>query len=102
MSASKVLPADAPQPAFAIAELSKYMGTITGTDTPIANSKAAGVIAIGMRPDLSDADQAALPPPAGGFDGYAIAVLPGKDPSAPRIVIGAEARPSPGIFVFST
>lgn len=78
---------------FAAGELVKYLAKIGGTTVEIADAKAppGPRMVIGMRNELSAADRALLPPAAEGFDGYAIAVVAGKD--APRVVIGGdEAR----------
>lgn len=76
--------------AFAVSELTDYMGRITGTKPPMADSEAAGVIVIGLRKDLVEEDRASLPSPAKGFDGYAIAVKAGPDDASARIVIGSD------------
>lgn len=76
---------------FAAGELTKYLTKISGAALEAASAKTppGPRIVIGMRKDLSAADRGLLPPPAKGFDGYAIAVS-ARTGNPPRIVIGGD------------
>jgi hypothetical protein len=73
---------------YAIAELRKYVERISGALLRADHGPQEGsTIVVGLRSDLSPDDQAALPPPAKGYDGYAIAVCAGP---RPKIVIAGD------------
>ena len=66
---------------YAVRELQKDIEMISGARLPIDDQPQDGAtIVVGLRRDLPRDDQAALPPPASGFDGYAITVHAGDRP----------------------
>lgn len=76
---------------WASSELRRYVLAMSGVDLPqreVLDSTGPAIV-IGLRLDLSKEEQAALPPPATGFDGYAIAVSEPNEKSA-KIIIGAQ------------
>lgn len=83
---------------WAVAELRKYIRQMSGADLPASQQDEQGpAFVIGLRSDLPAADQAALPAPAKGYDGYAIAILAGPRPGeagsggrADRIIVGGD------------
>ncbi len=67
---------------FAIEELQKYVERISGANLPVDDRPQGGPrIVVGRRGELAKADRTALPPPAQGYDGYAIAVRGGAQPT---------------------
>jgi hypothetical protein len=83
--------ATAPGVDWAAKELQKYLRQMTGCELPVAGrpgSKSAFVI--GLRDKLSRADRALLPPPAPGYDGYAIVIRPAAGKTSARIVIAGD------------
>ena len=76
---------------WAARELQKYLGQISGCKLPIVTrTRGKPAVAIGLRPELSPADRALLPPPAPGYDGYAIAIAPATAKTPARIVIAGD------------
>jgi hypothetical protein len=76
---------------FAVSELRKYMKQITGTELPAQDDPGAGgQITIGLRRDLTEADQKELPVASKGYDGYSVSVVAGPDRKSVRVVIGAD------------
>jgi len=76
---------------WAAKELQKYLGQMSGCKLPIVNrTRGKPAIAIGLRRELSPDYRAALPPPAEGYDGYSVAVVPATRKSPACIVIGGE------------
>lgn len=76
---------------WAARELQRYHGQMSGFKLPIVNrTRGKPAIAIGLRPELSPDYRAALPPPARGYDGYAVAVVPATRKAPACIVIGGE------------
>ena len=60
---------------FAAAELQNYLARISHAALPLTNSPFHGAtIIVGLRSDLAAQDQALLPAPAPGHDGYSIAI----------------------------
>ena len=73
---------------WAIQELRKYIRTMNNVELSIARRTTAGpAVIVGLRKDLSIDDQRALPPPAQGYDGYAVVA---RGDAAPRIIVGGE------------
>lgn len=72
---------------WAIRELRKYVEQMSGVKLADGGLKDAPAIVVGLRGDFSPEDQAALPPPAKGYDGYAVTVREG---SSPRILIAGD------------
>lgn len=76
---------------YAIGELQKYVAQVSGAKLPADNHAWNGpAIVVGLRRDLADDDRAALPPPAQGYDGYAIAVRGGARPRV--LIVGDNGR----------
>lgn len=76
---------------FAIEELQKYVERISGANLPVDDRPQGGPrIVVGRRGELAEADRTALPPPAQGYDGYAISVCGGAQPTI--LVAGDNAR----------
>jgi hypothetical protein len=73
---------------YAIEELRKYIELISGAKLPAGDEPHDGpTIVVGLRRELSPPEQAALPPPAKGYDGYAVSVQSG---ARPRILIAGD------------
>ena len=72
---------------FAIQELKKYVEQMSGAKLADGDAKSSPAIVVGLRSDFSPEDQAALPPAAKGYDGYAVAVV--AEPS-PKILIAGD------------
>lgn len=68
--------------AFAFEELRKYLKIISGC--PLSEGSGGPNIILGLREDLHPADEAGLPRPAEGFDGFTLAI------TAEKIVIAGE------------
>jgi hypothetical protein len=76
---------------WAAGELRRYVHQMSGCDLEMVPSAGAGpAIIIGLRSKLSAEDQAALPPPAQGHDGYAVAIRGSDEGESARIVIAGE------------
>jgi hypothetical protein len=76
---------------FAVEELRKYIRLISGCDLPLAaEASTTPPIVIALRADLSAPDQSALPAPAKGYDGYAIAIRAATADHPPRIFIAGD------------
>ncbi len=72
-------------------ELQRYLQQLSGCKLPIAKRvRGKPALAVGLRPELSPDDRAVLPPPARGYDGYAVAVVAGTRKTPPRIVIAGD------------
>jgi hypothetical protein len=75
----------------AIEELRKYVERISGAKLSADTDPQGGpVIVVGLRRDLVESDRDALPPPAQGYDGYAIAIRGGVEPKV--LIAGENAR----------
>ena len=86
-----VAAADSPAVNWAGTELQKYLQQMASCPFPIAkDSRSKPVIVIGLRRQLSRKDRELLPPPAAGYDGYAVAVLLATKKTPARIVIGGD------------
>ena len=71
-------PPASPAIRWAATELQRYLQQMSGCKLPVAKRvRGKPAVAIGLRPELSPEDRAVLPPPAQGYDGYAVAVVPG-------------------------
>lgn len=76
---------------WAARELQKYLGQVSGCKLPIVQrTRGKPALAVGLRPELSPEDRAVLPPPAQGYDGYAVAVVPATRKTPARIVIAGD------------
>jgi hypothetical protein len=76
---------------WAARELQKYLGQMSGCKLPIVNrTHGKPALAVGLRPELSPDYRAALPPPAQGYDGYAVAVVPATRKTPACIVIAGD------------
>ena len=76
---------------YGAGELQKYFQQMSGCQLAIAEKTAKGSeIVIALRDDISAEDKVLLPARAEGFDGYAIAIRPGKMWEPDRIIIGAD------------
>jgi len=83
--------ATAPGVDWAVKELQKYLFQMTGCELPIVTRPGSKpTFVIGLRARLSRADRALLPPPAPGYDGYAIVVNPAAAKTPARIVIAGD------------
>jgi hypothetical protein len=77
---------------WAAKELQRYLRQISGCKLPVVKrTRGKPALAIGLRPELSPEYRAVLPPSAPGYDGYAIAVVPGTRKTPARIVIGGDS-----------
>jgi hypothetical protein len=64
---------------------------MTGCKLPILKlSRGKPALVIGLRRELLPEDRALLPPPAQGYDAYAVAVVPATRKTPARIVVGGE------------
>ena len=80
-----------PRVNWAAQELQKYVHQMAGYKLLIvkkAGNKSA--IVVGLRSELSSEDRALLPPPAQGYDGYAITIQPPGRKIRGRIIIGGD------------
>ncbi len=76
---------------WAAKELQRYLRQMSGCKLPIVKrTRGKPALAIGLRPELSPEYRAVLPPSAPGYDGYAIAVVPGTRKTPARIVIAGD------------
>ena len=76
---------------WAATELQSYLAQISGCKLPIVKRvRGKPALAIGLRPELAPDDRALLPPPAKGYDGYAVAVVPATRKTPARIVIAGD------------
>jgi hypothetical protein len=82
--------------AFAVVELREYVERMSGAQLATGAASSPGddgpTISVGLRADLPAADRDLLPPPAPGYDGYAIRVVPAAaDRKRPaRVVIAGD------------
>ena len=83
--------AAAPGADWASRELQRYLHQMSGCELPIGGRPGSKpVFVIGLRAKLSRADRALLPPPAPGYDGYALVVRPAAGKTPARIVIAGD------------
>jgi hypothetical protein len=76
---------------WAATELQSYLAQISGCKLPIVKRvRGKPALAIGLRPELAPDDRALLPPPAKGYDGYAVAIVPATRKTPARIVIAGD------------
>lgn len=77
---------------WAVEEARKYMRLMTECDLPRVDAAAPAdpTLVIALRADLSAADQAALPSPAKGYDGYSIVIQPSASGRPPRIIVAGD------------
>jgi Domain of unknown function (DUF4838)/Glycosyl hydrolase family 67 N-terminus len=72
-------------------ELQSYLQQMSGCKLSIVQRvRGKPMLAIGLRPELSPDDRAVLPPPAQGYDGFAVAVVPATRKTPARIVIAGD------------
>lgn len=76
---------------WAASELQRYVRQISRCNlTIVQRSRSKPALAVGLRPELAPEDRAALPPPAPGYDGYAVAVVPATRKNPARVVIAGD------------
>jgi hypothetical protein len=75
---------------FAAGELQRYVRTMTATEVPIAPAAGDPEIVLGLRQRLAADDAAALPAPAVGYDGYAVAIRAAQEGRPARILIAGD------------
>jgi len=67
---------------WAVQELRKYLELMSDAKLRAAEQSQGGpAIVVGLRSDFSREEQSALPPPAKGYDGYAVVVRAGSSPT---------------------
>ncbi|MCC6127154.1 MAG: DUF4838 domain-containing protein [Pirellulales bacterium] len=84
---------DIPVVQWAAKELQTSLRRMSRRELPIGDFKPARpapAIVLGLRKDFSVEDRSILPRVPRGFDGYAIAVLPGREQSLSRILLAGE------------
>ncbi len=77
--------------AFAGRELQRYVQQMSRSALRFVDKEEGKpVIILSLRKNLSSGDQTLVPPPAPGYDGYAITVKPGGDSSPSRVIIASD------------
>jgi hypothetical protein len=84
-------PPGSPGVDWAVKELQKYLQRMALCKFPVVKtSRGKPALVIGLRNEILPEDRALLPPPASGYDGYAIAVRSATRKTPARIVIGGD------------
>jgi hypothetical protein len=81
-----------PAVGWAVSELRRYLQEMTGCELEVSDTPTpdACELVVSLRASLSAADRALLPPPAEGYDGYAIVARATAGGAPPRIIIAGD------------